>query len=102
MQKWLPLTSVTGPVSSTTNGATSKGNEIIHFSERFRYFWVKASKVLNHLNLRDLCENFTLAQLASFYVFKIIYVPQCSYQSDRNITLKLHTVIPFDLIFTVK
>ena len=67
MQKWLPLTS--SQVSSTTNGATSKGNEIIHFSEKFRYFWVKASKVLNHLNLRDLCENFTLAQVASFSCF---------------------------------
>ena len=60
---------LSGKVSSTTNGATSKGNEIIHFSDKFRYFWVKDSKVLTHLNLRDLYENFTLAQLASFSCF---------------------------------
>ena len=60
---------LSGKVSSTTNGATSKGNEIIHFSEKFRYFWVKDSKVLTHLKLRDLYENFTLAQLASFSCF---------------------------------
>jgi len=54
MQKWLPLLS--GQFSSTTYGATSKGNEIIHYSEKLWCFWVKDDKVLIHFNLRDLYE----------------------------------------------